>query len=106
MITARDREQVAPGGPARVHRVRVEHGARLVQRADDLPVGVAPDERMARRRGVQAEVIRRVVVLPAPFGPRNPVTRPGRTVKLSPSTAVTGPNRLLTWWTSIMAGGP
>ena len=38
-----------------------------------------------------------VVVLPAPFGPRKPVTRPGRTVKLSPSTAVTGPNRLRSW---------
>ena len=51
-------------------------------------------------------MIRSVVVLPAPFGPRNPVTCPGRTVKLSPSTAVTGPNRLVSPQTSIMAGGP
>jgi hypothetical protein len=43
-------------------------GARLEQRAD--------------------LVQRRIVVdLPDPFGPRNPVTMPGRTVKLSPSTA-------------------
>ncbi len=42
-----------------------------------------------------------VVVLPAPFGPRKPVTWPGRTVKLSPSTAVTAPNRLTSWSTSI-----
>jgi hypothetical protein len=49
---------------------------------------------------------RNVVVLPAPFGPRKPVTRPGRTVKLSPSTAVTGPERLLRPLTSIMAGDP
>ncbi|OKI06796.1 hypothetical protein AMK13_15300 [Streptomyces sp. CB02056] len=32
-------------------------------------------------------IIRRVVDLPEPFGPRKPVTRPGRTVKVSPSTA-------------------
>ena len=32
--------------------------------------------------------MRIVVDLPAPLGPRNPVTMPGRTVKLSPSTAV------------------
>src|SRR5215469_13898327 len=38
--------------------------------------------------------MRRVVVLPAPFGPRNPVTVPGVTSKLRPFTAVTGPNRL------------
>ena len=36
-------------------------------------------------------MIRMVVVLPAPFGPRKPVTCPGRTVKLRPSTAVTEP---------------
>jgi hypothetical protein len=32
-----------------------------------------------------------VVVLPAPLGPRNPVTRPGLTVKLRPSTASVAP---------------
>jgi hypothetical protein len=45
---------------------------------------------------------RMVVVLPAPFGPRKPVTWPGRTVKARPSTAVTAPNRLTSWSTSIM----
>ena len=35
---------------------------------------------------------RRIVVdLPAPLGPRNPVTLPGRTVKLTSSTAVLRP---------------
>src|SRR5215468_8982017 len=33
--------------------------------------------------------MRRVVVLPDPFGPRNPVTRPGWTVNDNPSTALT-----------------
>src|SRR5690554_6204866 len=35
--------------------------------------------------------MRSVVVLPAPFGPRKPVTRPGWTVKLRSSTARTDP---------------
>ena len=36
-------------------------------------------------------IIRIVVDLPAPLGPRNPVTTPGRTVNESPSTAVFAP---------------
>jgi len=40
-------------------------------------------------------IIRMVVDLPAPFGPRNPVTTPGSTTKLSPSTAVLSPYRLV-----------
>jgi hypothetical protein len=35
--------------------------------------------------------MRIVVDLPAPFGPRNPVTCPGRTVKLMSLTAVFAP---------------
>src|ERR1044071_3103915 len=45
-----------------------------------------------------------VVDFPAPFGPRKPVTFPGWTAKLSPSTAVTGPNRFVSPPTSIPAG--
>ena len=37
---------------------------------------------------------RMVVDLPAPFGPTKPVTRPGVTVKVMPSRARVGPNRL------------
>jgi len=44
--------------------------------------------------------IRSVVVLPAPFGPRNPVTVPGRTAKVRSSTAVTAPKRLVSRCTS------
>jgi hypothetical protein len=32
-----------------------------------------------------------VVVFPAPFGPRNPVTTPGRTVNVRSETAVVRP---------------
>src|SRR5579871_5669285 len=36
-----------------------------------------------------------VVDFPAPLGPRNPVTTPGSTTKLNPSTAVLSPYRLV-----------
>src|SRR5215471_9956018 len=45
-----------------------------------------------------------VVVLPAPFGPRNPVIRPGSTVKDSWSTASLSPYRLVRPRASIIAG--
>ena len=45
------------------------------------------------------------MLLPAPFGPTNPVTRPGTTSKLSPSTAVIDPNRLVSRLATI-AGEP
>ncbi len=36
-------------------------------------------------------IIRMVVDFPAPFGPRKPVTMPGRTVNVRSETAVVGP---------------
>ncbi len=36
-----------------------------------------------------------VVLFPAPFGPRNAVTVPGRTVNVRSETAVVGPYRLV-----------
>src|SRR5205823_3222166 len=51
-------------------------------------------------------IIRIVVDLPAPFGPRNPVTCPGRTVKLRSSTASLSPYRLVSPRASIIAGRP
>ena len=41
--------------------------------------------------GVRPTITRIVVVLPAPLGPRKPVTRPGRQVKLTSFTAVKAP---------------
>jgi hypothetical protein len=46
--------------------------------------------------------MRRVVVLPAPFGPRNPVSTPGSTSKVSALTAVTAPYRLVSPRTAIV----
>ena len=44
------------------------------------------------------------VVLPAPLGPMSPTTWRGSTRKLTPSTAVTAPNRTVRSWTSSVAG--
>ena len=49
----------------------------------------------------QSRIIRIVAVLPASFGPRNPVTWPGRTLKLSPSSATTEPKCFLSSSTGI-----
>ena len=45
-----------------------------------------------------------MVVLPAPFGPRNPSTRPGVALKLSPSTATLAPKRFVRSRTSSTGG--
>jgi len=45
----------------------------------------------------------RVVVLPAPLGPRKPKISPFFTVKLMPSTALTFPSKtLVSSWTSMV----
>ncbi len=46
-------------------------------------------------------MIRSVVVLPAPFGPRKPVIVPSRTLKLRSSTATVFRNRFVRCSTSI-----
>src|SRR5260221_12806148 len=52
--------------------------------------------------GVSPVSMRNVVDLPAPFGPRKPVTVPGWQVKEMSSTALKWPYRLLRWWAVIM----
>src|SRR5215470_17324225 len=47
-------------------------------------------------------IIRIVVDFPAPFGPRKPVTVPGRTVNVRSETAVVVPYRFVSSWISIM----
>src|SRR6516225_6157481 len=51
-------------------------------------------------------ISRMVVDFPAPFGPRNPVTTPGLTVKSSPSTAVLSPYCLTSCLISIIVPFP
>ena len=52
--------------------------------------------------GVSPTITRIVVVLPAPLGPRNPVTRPGWATKLTSSTAVKAPYFRVSLSTVIM----
>jgi len=47
--------------------------------------------------------MRRVVVLPAPLGPRNPTTVPWSASKLRSSTASTSPKRLVSPWMVMTA---
>src|SRR5215468_2198504 len=52
-------------------------------------------------------IMRMVVVLPAPFGPRKPWISPGATERLTPSTAVKAPYFLTSDSTAIIrSGGP
>src|SRR5215471_9462869 len=50
-------------------------------------------------------IMRMVVVLPAPLGPRNPWISPGATERLTPSTAVKAPYFLTSDSTAIMGSG-
>src|SRR6476646_5027625 len=50
-------------------------------------------------------MMRMVVVLPAPFGPRKPWISPGATDRLTPSTAVKDPYFLTSVSTAIMGSG-
>src|SRR5215467_6514182 len=53
--------------------------------------------------GMKPVIMRIVVDLPAPLGPRNPRTSPFPTSKETPSTARFAPNDLLRFWTLITA---
>src|SRR3954463_15274421 len=54
--------------------------------------------------GMKPVIIRMVVLLPAPFGPRKPSTSPFSTVKETPLTATFGPNVFFKFRTLIMIG--
>jgi hypothetical protein len=58
---------------------------------------VAPFHRTAPwSSSTSPNTARMAVVLPAPFGPRKPVSRPGRAENVHRSRAITGPNRFVT----------
>ena len=59
--------------------------------AGQFGVGVPPKVALPTVAATRPTRIRSVVVLPAPFGPRKPVTRPGSTVKLRLRTATAPP---------------
>ena len=100
---AGQRQQVAAGRQARVHGPGVQQNAELGHRGGRLGVVLAVDPHRPAGRPVEPAIIRIVVDFPAPFGPRKPVTTPGSTTKLKPSTAVLSPNRLVRPSSSIIS---
>src|SRR3954454_14405747 len=65
----------------------------------------APRQAMLPASGRARPKMQRIaVVLPAPFGPRKPTRRPGRTTKDAPSSAVTGPYVFVRSWISSIGG--
>src|SRR3954465_9477741 len=55
--------------------------------------------------GMKPVIMRMVVLLPAPFGPRKPNTSPFSTVKETPLTATFGPKDFFKFRTFIMKWG-
>ena len=88
----------APGGR------RLEDRADGAHRLGQRGVGRAVEGRRPASGRSSPRTMRRVVVFPAPLGPRKPVTEPGSTVKLRSETAWTGPNDLESPLTSSRTG--
>jgi hypothetical protein len=90
-VALRQPEQVVVGRTAAVDGGGLEQHTDVGQRLPEPVVGPAVDENLPPVGRSRSRIIRMVVDLPAPFGPRKPVTCPGCTVKDSPSTAWTEP---------------
>ena len=82
-VRLRQAQQVVAGATTTVHVFRVEQRPDLVQREAVVGVALASDVTGRAVGRSKPSTSRIVVVLPAPLGPRNPVTRPGWTVKLN-----------------------
>ena len=88
-------QQVVVGRAAGVDCLRIEQHADLVQRGAMVRVALPLTVTVPALGRSRPTTIRIVVDLPAPFGPRNPVTRPGSIVQVMSSTAVLAPYRLV-----------
>ena len=82
-VGLRERAQVVPCRSARVDRPRLEQRAYLVQRRRCRAYGLPFTITLPAVGRSRPSTSRIVVDLPAPFGPRKPVTIPGRTSKES-----------------------
>ena len=96
-------EQVVAGGAAGLQRGRVEQRADVAQRLAQAGVRLPADRAVPASAASRPRMTRMVVDLPAPFGPTNPVTWPGATVNVMPSSAMPWPNRLRSPATSMVA---
>ena len=95
-------EQVVARRPSGVHGTGLQQRAHFPQRRRKIDVCLAVDAAAAGIGRSSPSSSRIVVDFPAPFGPRKPVTTPGRTTKLRSSTAVFPPYRLVRPSASIM----
>src|SRR5207247_5432299 len=91
---------VRPGWTLEASSIAPTTVAGAATRANGCPATSAEPEGGRTR----PRTIRMVVVLPAPLGPRKPVTVPHGTAQLSPRTAWTRPYRLLRSRTEMAAG--
>jgi hypothetical protein len=98
-----ERQQVGAGAAAGVDGTGVQQGAHLVQGRGVLAVRPPVDGHRSAGGASSPRISRMVVDFPAPFGPRKPVTMPGRTVKVRPSTASLSPYRLVKPCASIIS---
>ena len=60
------------------------------------PIGAPRQRTVPVSSSTSPNTARIAVVLPAPFGPRKPVSRPGWTANVQPSSAASAPKRLVT----------
>ena len=106
----------APTEPTQVHEL-VAHPHPRIQAALLGHVTEPPPLRITDRRAAptngtpsssstRPNTARIAVVFPAPFGPRNPVSRPGTAVNVHASSAATGPKCLLAASNSSTASPP
>lgn len=87
----RERPQLVAAGPAGVEVGRLQQRADAPRRVLQLAVGMAEDKRLTEVGSARPRSIRSVLDLPAPLGPRNPVTVPWVSSNVNPSTATTEP---------------
>ena len=90
-VRLRQCEQMVVSRAPSVHRARLQQRTDFVQRRRVVAVVLARS-RTSPAVGASSPRISRIVVdFPEPFGPRKPVTMPGWTVNVSPSTARLSP---------------
>jgi hypothetical protein len=83
--------QVGPAGAAWMHGAGVEQDPRPPAAARGSPRSACRGRCGPAGGRSRPSIMRIVIDLPAPLGPRKPVTVPGSTVKLTSSTARTEP---------------
>ena len=83
--------EMVGGAAAADDGLGIEQCPDRADRVGQLAIGLAVDEDGAELGASRPRTMRMVVDLPAPLGPRKPVTRPGWTTKETSSTATVLP---------------